>query len=186
MSLLLHACCGPCAMYPIDSLLKEKRNLDLFWYNPNIHPEFEWNRRLQNLHKAADYFGVKLIEGGDECLQAYWEEKTYLEEFQSRCHMCYDIRLDQVAKYAADNGYDAFTTTLLVSPYQNHEVICETAKSKAEQYGVNFEYIDFRPGFREGQNMAREIGLYRQKFCGCIFSLEESKFKEKIYKSFEV
>ena len=186
MSMLLHACCGPCAMYPVDMLLESGKELDLFWYNPNIHPEFEWNRRLENLHKCADHYNVNLIEGGDECMQEYWEEKTYLAEYNSRCHMCYDIRLDSVARFAAENGYDSFSTTLLVSPYQQHDVIRSTGERKAEEYGVKFEYIDFRPGFRQGQQMARDIGLYRQKYCGCIFSLDESDFKEKILKSFEV
>ena len=185
MSMLLHACCGPCAMYPVDMLLEQGTNLDLYWYNPNIHPEFEWNRRLENLRKCADHYKVDLIEGGDECMQDYWEEKTYLAEFGSRCHMCYDIRMDAAARYAAENGYDSFCTTLLVSPYQQHDVISRTCESKAELYGIKFEYIDFRPGFRKGQNMARDIGLYRQKYCGCIFSLDESEFKEKIFKSFE-
>ena len=99
--------------------------------------------------------------------------------------MCYDIRMDAVARFASENGYDSFCTTLLVSPYQQHETIIRTAEEKAEQYGVKFEYIDFRPGFRKGQNMARDIGLYRQKYCGCIFSLDESEFKEKILRSFE-
>ena len=172
-------------MYPVDMLLESGKELDLFWYNPNIHPEFEWNRRLENLHKCADHYKVDLIEGGDECMQEYWEEKTYLAEYDSRCHMCYDIRLDSVARFAAENGYDSFCTTLLVSPYQQHEVIRMTGERKAEEYGVKFEYIDFRPGFRQGQQMARDIGLYRQKYCGCIFSLDESEFKEKILKSFE-
>ena len=183
MSLLLHACCGPCAMYPVDYLLKENRELDLYWFNPNIHPEFEWNRRLENLRIVANHYNVKLYEEGD-CQQAYWESKSYLEEYGSRCRMCYDVRLDNIARYAAEHGYEAFSTTLLVSPYQQHDVICEVAKDKAIKYGVDFEYYDFRPGFREGQNMAREIELYRQKYCGCIFSLDESKFKEKIIKSF--
>lgn len=185
MSMLLHACCGPCAMYPVDMLLESGKELDLFWYNPNIHPEFEWNRRLENLHKCADHFDVILIEGGDECMQDYWEGRSYLTDYDSRCHMCYDIRLDNVARYASEHGYDSFSTTLLVSPYQQHEVIIRTAEAKAEEYGVKFDYIDFRPGFRQGQQMARDLGLYRQKYCGCIFSLDESEFKEKILKSFE-
>lgn len=184
MSLLLHACCGPCAMYPVDMLLKAQRDLDLYWFNPNIHPEFEFNRRLENLRKVASHYDVTLHEEG-ECQEDYWLGKTYLQEYNSRCEMCYDVRMEATAKYAAEHGYEAFCTTLLVSPYQQHEVICETAKRYATKYGVDFEYYDFRPGFREGQNMAREIELYRQKFCGCIFSLEDSKFRDKIIKSFE-
>ena len=87
-------------------------------------------------------------------------------------------------KYAKENGYQSFSTSLLVSPYQNHEAIIEAAKRAAEKYAVRFDYTDWRPNFRAGQNMAREDGLYRQKYCGCIFSLEDSEFKEKIIRSF--
>ncbi len=184
MSMLLHCCCGPCSMYPIKSLLEENVQLSMYWYNPNIHPEFEWIRRLENLQKVSDYYGLELITQ-EGFMQDYWESKKYLDEYVSRCKMCYDVRLDMVAKYASENGFDSFTTTLLVSPYQQHDVITSVANEKADKYGVRFDYYDFRPGFREGQNMAREIGLYRQKYCGCIFSLDESDFREKILKSFE-
>ena len=183
MSMLLHACCGPCSMYPQSFLHDEGISYDMLWYNPNIHPEFEWNRRHENLQKAADHYGVRLISEG-ECLEDYWRGKTYLDEFGSRCAMCYDIRMDFTARFAAENGYDSFSTTLLVSPYQNHDLIAEVCRNKADKYGVAFSYFDFRPGFRQGQNMAREIGLYRQKYCGCIFSLDESEFKDKIIRSF--
>ena len=183
--MLLHACCGPCTMYPLDLLISEGRDLDCFWYNPNIQPQFEFDRRHENLAKACDHFGIRLISEGDKCMEDYWLSKEYLKEFPSRCDMCYDIRMEAVAKYCAENGYESFCTTLLVSPYQQHDKIAQICEMKASGYGVKFEYIDFRPGFRQGQDMAREIGLYRQKFCGCIFSLEESKFRDKIYKSFE-
>ncbi|MCR5059539.1 MAG: epoxyqueuosine reductase QueH [Saccharofermentans sp.] len=184
MTMLLHACCGPCSMYPQSVLQYEGTVYDMFWFNPNIHPEFEWNRRLENLQMAADHYGVKLIREG-RCLEDYWLSKDYLEEYGSRCAMCYDLRMDYTARYAAEHGYDSFTTTLLVSPYQQHEAIVETCEKKSLQYGVKFRYYDFREGFRKGQNMARDIGLYRQKYCGCIFSLEESEFRDKILKSFE-
>ena len=182
MPMLLHACCGPCAMYPLQLLTDNGRDLDVLWYNPNIHPEFEWNRRLENLHKACDHYGVRLIEieGFEE---EYWRSGEYLKDFPSRCAMCYDKRMDVVAAYAAEHGYDSFCTTLFVSPYQQHELIRSTCESKADKYDVAFEYMDFRPGFRQGQNMTRDIGLYRQKYCGCCFSLDESEFKDKILKS---
>ena len=99
--------------------------------------------------------------------------------------MCYAMRMDMAAETAAQMGFSAFTTTLLVSIYQDHEAIIKAAQRAAEKHKVQFLYRDFREGFRKGQDMAREDGLYRQKFCGCIFSLEESKFKDKIYRSFE-
>ena len=144
---------------------------------------------MENLQKAADHYNVKLIRDGGEghidCREDYWKSGEYKDQYASRCEMCYDIRLDNVARFASENGYDSICTTLLVSPYQQHDVISRIAKEKASIYGIEFSYYDFRPGFREGQNMARDIGLYRQKYCGCIFSLEESKFRDKIYKSFE-
>lgn len=182
--LLLHCCCGPCAMYPISFLQENNVEMDMFWFNPNIHPEFEWNRRLENLEKVASHYNLDLIKLGN-CREDYWLSKEYESSFKSRCQMCYDMRLDEIAKYSSENGYDSFTTTLLVSPYQQHDEIARIAKLKAEKYNTSFSYYDFREGFREGQNMARDIGLYRQKYCGCIFSLEESKFKDKILKSFE-
>ena len=182
--MLLHACCGPCAMYPVDLLLSEDVDLDLYWFNPNIHPEFEWNRRLENLAKAADHYHVDLIREG-VCEEDYWRSGVYLEAYDSRCIMCYDRRLDATARYASTHGYDCFGTTLLVSPYQQHDRIAEIGRAKASKYGIEFAYRDYRPGFRQGQNMARDIGLYRQKYCGCCFSLEESEFRDKILKSFQ-
>ena len=99
--------------------------------------------------------------------------------------MCYDRRMEETARYCADHGYDSFCTTLLVSPYQQHDRISEISRDKASHYGVKFYYLDFRPGFYFGQSLAKEIGLYRQKYCGCCFSLDESEFKDKIIKSFE-
>ena len=171
-------------MYPADFLIKNDVEFDMFWFNPNIHPKFEYERRLANLKIVSEHYCKKLIVD-DLFSQELWDNRLFDEKGITRCEMCYDIRLDEIAKFASENGYDSFSTTLLVSPYQQHELICETAQKKAQIYGVKFEYYDFRPGFREGQNMAREIGLYRQKYCGCIMSLEESKFRDKIYKSFE-
>ena len=108
--MLLHCCCGPCAMYPLDLLTSAGMDLDCYWYNPNIQPQFEFDRRHENLAKACDHFNIKLISEGSECMQDYWLSKAYLDEFASRCEMCYDIRMDHVAKFAADNGYDTFCT----------------------------------------------------------------------------
>ena len=99
-------------------------------------------------------------------------------DFENRCAYCYSVRMTAAARYAAEHGYDGFTTTLLVSPYQNHEGICQAARRAGEEYGVAFVYRDFRPYFRAGQQTARELGLYMQKYCGCIFS-EEERYKKK-------
>ena len=182
MRLLLHACCGPCSMYPQEVLQGKDIDYDMLWFNPNIHPAFEFDRRLQNLRLAAEHYSVALHEEG-QCMEDYWLSGEYKDRYPSRCLMCYDMRMDMAAKYAAEHGFDSFSTSLLVSPYQQHEKIIEICKEKSGKYGVEFYYYDFREGFRKGQQMARDIGLYRQKFCGCIFSLNESEFKEKILKS---
>ena len=101
-----------------------------------------------------------------------------------RCGYCYDVRFELLAKVAKEEGFDAFSTTLLVSPYQNHELIIKVAEEKAKKYGVDFYYRDFRVGFREGQQIARDLGMYMQKYCGCIFS-EEERYAKKIAKDKE-
>lgn len=166
--LLLHCCCGPCSMYPLKLLTSQGIEPDCFWFNPNIHPQFEWDRRLENLQKACDSYGLKLVREGVSCEEEYWRSKEYLEKYGSRCEMCYDRRMEETARYCADHGYDSFCTTLLVSPYQQHDRISEISREKAERYGVKFYYLDFRPGFYFGQKLAKEIGLYRQKYCGWL------------------
>lgn len=176
-TILLHACCGPCAEYPARTLLAEGEVLQGYFYNPNIHPLIEWTRRRDNLLQLAELLGFPVIA------DPAYDEVPWLatdEPVPIRCRQCYQLRLEQAASVAAENKIPVFTTTLLVSPYQDHEMIRETGEKAAAKYGVKFLYRDFRPGFREGQNQARTDGLYRQKYCGCIRSLEESDFKEKI------
>ena len=126
-------------------------------------------------------------------VNAIFEENYGLDEFcknvvndlNNRCkNYCYYVRLKQTAKYAKENGYTAFSTTLLVSPYQNHDALVEVAKMMAKKYDIEFLYRDFRVGFREGQAKARELGLYMQKYCGCIFS-EEDRYSKQIKKDKE-
>ena len=121
-------------------------------------------------------------------VKAFFEEDYGLDEFcknvicdlQNRCqNYCYRVRLEQTAKYAKEHGYDTISTTLLVSPYQKHEILKEQGEEIAKKYGLQFLYRDFRVGFREGQEKARELGLYMQKYCGCIFS-EEDRYSKQI------
>ncbi|HEY5585349.1 MAG TPA: epoxyqueuosine reductase QueH [Ruminiclostridium sp.] len=168
MKLLLHMCCGPCSTYPIQELLKEEFEIQGLFYNPNIHPIEEHARRKESVEKLRYITKIPVIYD-DEFRQDEWEGMKDIGE--ARCHRCYSLRLEKVASYAAENGYDAFTTTLLVSPYQNHHLIKELGELYASKYGIDFVYRDFRPGFRRGQQMAKEMELYRQKYCGCILSL---------------
>ena len=181
--LLLHVCCGPCAEWPVKSLREEGYLLTAFYYNPNIHPLIEQRRRRDNAAALMRLREIPFRED-DSYMEDAWLAKKWEGEYSSRCEMCYAIRMQSTAKMAQKHGFAAFSTTLLVSPYQNHEAIIASASKAARETGVDFVIRDFRPGYREGQNMAKDDGLYRQKYCGCIFSLEESAFRDKIYKSF--
>ena len=172
MKLLLHTCCAPCSVYCIESLRAEGIEPTVYWFNPNIHPYMEYKARRDTLKQY-----VKMIN-----IEARFEEnyglkqfcKNVIDDLENRCSKyCYKVRLEQTARFAKENGYDSFTTTLLISPYQNHEVLIGIAKEVAEKYDIKFLYRDFRPGFREGQAKARELGLYMQKYCGCVFSEED-------------
>ena len=181
--LLLHVCCGPCAEYPVQSLCEEGFSLTAFFSNPNIHPLMEQQRRRDNAAKLMQQRSIPFLED-DSYMEDIWLAKAWESDYSSRCEMCYDIRMRSAAQMAKKLGFTAFSTTLLVSPYQNHEAIIVSASKASKETGVDFVYRDFRPGYREGQNMAKNDGLYRQKYCGCIFSLEESAFRDKIYRSF--
>jgi hypothetical protein len=122
----------------------------------------------------------KLIINEDYGLDEFC--KNVIDDLENRCqNYCYKVRLEQTAKYAKEQGYDAFSTTLLISPYQKHEVLKTVGEEMAKKYGVEFLYRDFRIGFREGQAKARELGLYMQKYCGCVFS-EKQRFAKQIEK----
>ena len=175
MKLLLHTCCAPCSVYCIKSLRQEGIEPTVFWFNPNIHPYTEYKARRDTLRQYTSSIGVQAIFEENYGLREFC--KNVVDDLNNRCvKYCYRIRLEQTAKYAKENGYDTFSTTLLISPYQNHEALKKIGEEMAEKYGLEFLYRDFRPGFRQGQAEARELGLYMQKYCGCIFSEESSKY----------
>lgn len=177
MKLLMHTCCAPCSVYCIDILRSENIEPTLFWYNPNIHPFTEYKARRDCLKQYAKDIDIKLILKEEYGLDHYC--KNVINNLENRCvDYCYPKRLSETVRFAVENGYDTFTTTLLVSPYQKHEELKKVCEKLAEDAGIRFLYRDFRVGFREGQNKAKEIGLYRQKYCGCIFSEEERYAKE--------
>ena len=163
----MHMCCAPCSVYPASLLLSEGIEFDGLFFNPNIHPIDEFEKRKENVEIFCRMKNIN-VEVMDDYLQEKWE--LFDGEEAQRCNMCYSVRLDKTARYALEKGYSAFTTSLLVSPYQKHDLIKSIGEKCAEKYGINFYYRDFRPGFRQGQAMAKEMGLYRQKYCGCILS----------------
>ena len=176
MKLLLHCCCAPCSLSCVNALRGEGIEPELFWYNPNIHPCAEYSLRRDCLEKFAANEKLKLTLLDEYGLRLFLG--TVFPEIEGRCEKCYSLRLEKAASFAAQEGYSSFTTSLLISPYQDHEAIRRIGEEAAAKYGVDFLYRDFRPFFREGQSAARARGLYMQKYCGCIFSEEERYVKK--------
>ena len=175
MKLLLHTCCAPCSVYCIKSLREEGIEPTVYWFNPNIHPYMEYKARRDTLKEYTKSIGINAIFDENYGLRDFC--KNVVNDLENRCvKYCYRIRLEQTAKYAKENGYDTFSTTLLISPYQNHEALKNIGQEMADKYGLTFLYRDFRPGFREGQAEARELGLYMQKYCGCVFSEQTANY----------
>lgn len=182
MNLLMHTCCAPCSVYCIDTLRDEGIEPTLYWYNPNIHPFKEYEARLNTLREYSKMIDINLIEEDVYGLREFC--KNVIGDLDNRCvNYCYRVRLEQTVKYAKENGFDSFTTTLLVSPYQKHDEIIKICKELSKKYEIEFVYRDFRVGFRQGQAKARELGLYMQKYCGCVFSEEERYAKQIVEKS---
>ncbi len=177
MNTLMHICCAPCANQPIAALREEGLTVTGFWFNPNIHPYTEYQARKHTLEDYAREIGMKLIIGGTYDLRSFIT--AVAGDIDGRCAYCYAVRMEQTAKYAAGHGFDSFTTSLLVSPYQKHEAIAAAARAMGGRYGVEFLYRDFRPLFQAGQEYARAHGFYMQKYCGCIFSEEDRYLAQK-------
>ncbi|NTW05111.1 MAG: epoxyqueuosine reductase QueH [Peptococcaceae bacterium] len=179
-SLLLHICCAPCSIYPLK-VLRQEFKVTGYFFNPNIHPYTEWKARRDCLDSYA-----KAIE-----LEVVFDRGYLMEDFirgamkneSERCSFCYEVRLRSLAEFARDKGYGAVSSTLLVSPYQKHDLIRKIGEDISRELGIKFVYSDFRTGFREGEQLSKEIRMYRQKYCGCIFSEKErycrTEIKEK-------
>ena len=176
MKTLLHICCAPCANQPIEVLCTDGLEVTGFWYNPNIHPFTEYRARRNTVREYAGVIELPLIERNDYGLRPF--VRAVAEDIEHRCVKCYEMRLFETARQAAEGGFDSFTSSLFISPYQNHELMRDVAERAAHEYGVEFLYRDFRPYFRAGQDFAREHGFYMQKYCGCVFSEEERYLKK--------
>jgi hypothetical protein len=170
MKILLHVCCGPCSIYPIDSLRKAGHEIRGYFYNPNIHPFTEFRQRRDTFTEYAQIELPVIVDEQYE-LENFLREVVFREG--ERCRICYSMRLQRTAQIARKGKFDAFTTTLLVSPFQKHDLIKEIATSVSQETGVPFFYQDFRIGFKEGVLQSKEAKMYRQQYCGCIFSEKE-------------
>ena len=180
MSVLLHICCGPCTTYPLEVLKEQGIKASGYFYNPNIHPYREFRKRLEAVEQLAAREGMPVEYYREYGLREYLRQVVFNED--NRCGLCYDMRLREVVKQAKRVKADAFTTTLLYSRYQNHELIRFKAEELSVQHNIPFYYHDFREGWQQGIDMSKEMGLYRQSYCGCIYSEQErydKKFRKK-------
>jgi epoxyqueuosine reductase len=176
MRILLHSCCAPCLVHPLDDLRAEGHEVTAVFFNPNIHPYAEYLRRLDAFRAYTGDKQVPLIEADPPMEMDEWLRAVVFRESQ-RCAICFAIRLEKIADLAARQGFDAFSTTLLYSRYQKHDLLKAAAEAAAQRYGIPVHYKDWRKGWTDGVKKYRKLGLYRQKYCGCIYSEKERASK---------
>lgn len=179
MKLLLHMCCAPCTTYPLRYLRKKNIEITGYFYNPNIHPYREYKKRLETLKSFAQSADFPLHIAPDYELNEFLRGAVSQE--QQRCGFCYSMRLQQTAYFASENGFEGFSTTLLYSRYQNHSLIKKQCESLAAQYNLTFFYEDFRKGWQEGIDISIGEDMYRQPYCGCIYS-ERERYDNRLKK----
>lgn len=179
MKVLLHICCGPCTVYPLTVLREQGHEIEGYFYNPNIHPYQEFKRRISSLVDFAGQKNFKVEIDRNYGLTEYLRRVVFKED--SRCTICYDMRLQATAERAATLGFDGFTSTLLYSRYQNRSMLLVKGRELAEKYGICFIDDDFREGWQEGIDGSIAMDLYRQPYCGCIYS-EQERYDKKLRK----
>ena len=184
-SLLLHACCAPCSSYCLE-YLAEYFDITVLFYNPNLYPEEEYDKRAKEEEKLIGRMNEKLSESGREIKLAvsdfdsreFYDKIKGLEnckEGGERCLKCFELRLEKAAEYAKKNNFDYFTTTLTISPLKNAEALNQTGERAGEKFSVKHLPSDFKKkgGYQRSIVLSKEYGLYRQNYCGCVFSLRE-------------
>ena len=171
MKILFHVCCANCAIYPFERLTEAGKDVVGYFFNPNVHPYQEYQRRLESLRQYSEQVGLKVIYRDEYLLEDFLRNVAHREK--ERCGYCYAVRLESTAQEAKKNLFDGFSTTLLQSAHQNHPLIKQIGEDLAGRYGVPFYYEDFRSGWRRGVEVSKSMGLYRQQYCGCIYSEKE-------------
>lgn len=169
MRVLLHVCCGPCTLGLCEILKKEGAEITGYWYNPNIHPYSEYQRRLMTAGFLFGKLRLPLIveEAG---FPGFLSGLVGAQQEGKRCLFCWRQRLEKTALAAKNGGYDGFTTTLLASGHQDHQVLKELGEEIGKKVGIAFLYRDFRPAEKEARSEIRRLGLYHQNYCGCLYS----------------
>ena len=176
MKVLLHVCCANCAIYPIKTMRDEGLEVMGFFYRHNIHPYTECVKRQEALQAYAEQINLKVIyqEGYD--IEGFIQHVAFRES--ERCNYCYHDRLRSTALLAKRGKFDYFSSTLLYSKHQKHDLIRTMGESVGKSVGVSFLYQDYREGWKEGIECSKQMGLYRQHYCGCIYSEKERFYKE--------
>lgn len=169
MRILLHTCCAPCMIYPLETLKEKGFKITGFFYNPNIYPLEEYRARKQAAEGFNQLAKIEIIYPEYNPAE-YSQEIVGKDQSPQRCFVCWSLRLKNTAGEAKEKGFDYFSTTLLVSPHQDHEVIKKIGESISREIGIKFYYADFRVGYRSAHQEAKAQGIYCQKYCGCIYS----------------
>lgn len=175
MKILLHTCCAPCTIYPLRILREEGLDVMGFFYRHNIHPYQECIKREETLKTFAENKNFRVIYQEGYELEDFLRDMAFREK--KRCSICYYKRLKATSMFAKKGKFDYFSTTLLYSKFQNHNTIISMGKAVSKESGVPFYYHDFRVGWKEGIEVSKKMGLYRQQYCGCIYSEKERYYK---------
>jgi len=183
MNILLHTCCGPCSIYPVRVLRGEGMTVTGYYHRNNIHPLAECLKREETLKTYAQTIGLPLLVQKGYDLEGFLRNMAFRES--ERCLFCYHERLTATAELAKQGNFDGFSSTLLYSRYQKHEVMKSLGFTIAQTIGVEFIYRDFREGWQEGVDESRASGMYRQPYCGCVYS-EKGRYLKKLNKIDEI
>jgi len=167
-TVLVHSCCAHCAAYTIEYWRQQGYAVSAFWYNPNIHPYTEHQHRLEAMQTLAQEMSLPLIviEGYD--IIDYFRQIVGHES--ERCQYCFRLRLSKTVETAQQMAFDTFTTTLLISPHQKHDLLREIGSNLAEERGIDFLYADLRKRYSDSRRMTKRLNLHRQQYCGCVYS----------------
>lgn len=180
-TLLMQACCAPCSSYVLE-YISQYFDMSMYFYNPNISPESEFSYRFDELCRFAEQAGYKNVNiiSADYNASDFYDAVRGMEDLPEggeRCRVCYELRLRKTAEYAKNNGFAYFSTTLSISPHKNADWINEIGESLEKEYGISWLYSDFKKknGYKRSIELSKEYGLYRQNYCGCVFSKRDAE-----------
>jgi epoxyqueuosine reductase len=183
-SVLVHCCCAHCSAYTIEYWRKEGYDVSALWYNPNVHPFREHQSRLEAMNTLSGNMSFPLVIADGYEIFEYFRRVTGNEV--ERCTYCFTLRLDKTAEMASKMGIGAFTSSLLISPHQKHDLARSIGEKIASQRSVRFLYADLRKRYSDSRHVTKPMELYRQKYCGCLYSEWEGYSKSSVSKNFSI